>query len=207
MKKDYTYIGCVLDRSGSMSYNNLIEEARGGFNKFLKEQKELSGTADIEVTIFDDFIETFYKGDINDCPELSTDVFYPRGMTALYDAMGKTIGNIGDTLKNMKEDDRPDKVIILTITDGQENSSKELTYELLSNFIKTQREKYNWEFIFMASDLQSVDMAKNIGIFKSFAFANSNVGTKSAYNYLSKTTSTYRNTGNTIDFKEDKDED
>ena len=38
MREDYTHISLVLDRSGSMS--NVQSDTIGGFNTFLKDQKD-----------------------------------------------------------------------------------------------------------------------------------------------------------------------
>lgn len=201
MKKNYTYIGAVLDRSGSMGSMSKIDEARGSFNNFIKEQKELEGEADVYLTIFDDKIETLYNGNINDCIELNKANFFARGATCLYDAIGLTVNNIGKTLAGKQESERPDKVIILIITDGMENSSKEYNSETLNELITEQREKYSWEFIFMGTTEEAIKDAQSFGVVNTFAYSDTSIGTQSAYSALSSATVSYRNTGS-IDYDE-----
>ena len=85
-------------------------------------------------------------------------------MTALFDAIGKTINIIGKKLSDLKEEERPEKVVFVILTDGQENSSLEYRFEVISDMIKHQTEKYNWTFVFLGSELSAVDQAINMGI-------------------------------------------
>lgn len=206
MKKDYTYIGCVLDRSGSMGQDSKILEAMNGFNVFVEEQKKLDGKADIKVVVFDDKIEDVYTGDINEAVVLNNDNFYPRGMTAYYDALGKTVSEIGESLRLMKEEDRPEKVIILVITDGLENSSHEYTANYIKDMIQTQKNDYNWEFIFMGADESAINEAKGFGIVNSVLYSNTLVGTRNAYTAMSNATTAYRTTGK-VNLPDDLNED
>lgn len=194
MNNNYTYIGCVLDRSGSMS-GDKINEARSGFNAFLDEQKKQDGEADIRITIFDNDIVNLFEGSINKAPYLSQGNFSARGMTAYYDALGNTIDEIGNDLNNMKEEDRPGKVIVLVITDGFENSSKKYSSARIKKMIETQRDKYSWEFVFMGADESSIKDAESFGIINTVMYSNDAVGTRSAYETMAAITSLYRSTG------------
>ena len=121
MNRNLTDITVVLDRSGSMT--TVMHDVTGGFDKFIEEQKKVQGEALLTLVQFDTEYEFVHKAkNIKDIPKLE---FMPRGMTALLDAMGRAITETGERLRNMKEEDRPGKVICLIITDGQENSSKE----------------------------------------------------------------------------------
>ena len=205
MKEEYTYIGCVLDHSGSMGQGGKIEEARNGFNVFLEEQQKLEGEADIRITIFDDKIETIYKGPVEKSPNLTRENFYPKGMTAYYDALGDTIITIGEELSNKPENERPSKVIILVITDGLENSSKEYSGYTIEEMIETQKNTYNWEFVFMGADESSIEDAKQFGIVNTVLYSNDSIGTRSAYETMSAMTTSYRNSG-VVDFTQDIDD-
>lgn len=196
MKKDFTKIACVLDRSGSMGMAGKIQEARSGFNTFLREQKGLPGTASITVTIFDTEFDTIYSGDIQTFEGLTESNYYPRGGTALLDALGQTIVEVGEELAALPEEERPDKVIFVVITDGQENSSHEYRKEQITDMIKRQREVYNWEFVFMGADENSIQDAQSWGFAHTTQVADSAIGVLSAYTTLSATVSGYRITGN-----------
>jgi hypothetical protein len=87
-----------------------------------------------------------------------------RGTTALLDAVGKTILDVGDRLFHTSEEERPGKVIFVITTDGQENASREFTYVSVKNLIERQQEKYNWEFIFLGANIDAAKEAGSIGI-------------------------------------------
>lgn len=178
------FIGCVLDRSGSMEMDGKIGEALGGFNRFLREQKAAVPDAEIVVTIFDDKIEDVYSGKIEDCPELTSKVFFARGMTMLNDAIGSTISKIVSL-----SDQEEDKAIILVITDGLENASMEYNGEKIKSMIEEGKNK-GWEFIFLGCDEATIGKAQNMG-FVSMEFDNSAVGIRSAYASISESSIAY----------------
>jgi hypothetical protein len=188
MKDNYFYFAAVLDRSGSMGEKGKIEEARKGFNEFIKDKKSKNYLADITLTIFDDQIDTLYSGNLQGCPDLTEQNFSPRGMTALYDAIGKTVIEIGKILSSKSEEERPSKVIVTIITDGLENVSKEFSSTRIGEIIKEQQEKYSWEFLFMGADENSIINAQQINIPKgnTTLYANNSVGVQTAYRGYSK---------------------
>jgi len=157
-----TQMICVLDTSGSMS--SIIEEARGGFNEFIKKQKELPDEATITVALFDSGYELIYDNiDIKEAEELTDAVWYPKGMTALNDAIGKTINDVKATHAKMKKNDVPDKVIVCIVTDGYENNSKEYSSDDVKNLI-AKCEKDNWTFMFLAADQDAFAASRSFGI-------------------------------------------
>lgn len=191
--RDATLIVCILDRSGSMQ--DILDDAIGGFNSFLEQQKALPGEAEITVALFDDQYELSYKGvPLHSMPALTKQTFVPRGMTALYDAVGRTIAMIGSWLNACPEEKRPNKVIVLILTDGEENSSREYSANRVQEMIKTQREVYSWEFVFVGATEKSMTNAKSIGIdsSKSIRFTSDNAGTRAAYSAMSNVTRSYR---------------
>lgn len=184
-------IVCVLDRSGSMS--SIVSDAIGGFNTFIAEQKALPGDAKLTLVLFDDKYEVVYSRiNLQDVPELTSKVFVPRGMTALYDALGKSINSIGESLSNKSTS--PEKVIFVILTDGGENSSLEFSKDKIAEIIKHQQEKYSWEFIFLAANQDAFDVGAglNINAMNTANFTASASGTRSAYATMSSLTSSYR---------------
>src|SRR3990172_484091 len=138
--QETTEIICVLDRSTSIRTSGLIEKTIEGFNSFLADQKKLSGKAKLTLCLFDggtgygntgapgETYEIRHNGiDLNDVPELNKDTFVPKGMTAMWDAIGATIDSVSNRLEKIKLEEKPDKVVILIMTDGHENSSREYT--------------------------------------------------------------------------------
>lgn len=154
-KQNFTSINVVLDRSGSMQ--TILEPTISGFNTFIAEQKKVIGECEISLHQFDNEYETIYSCQpIAKVLDLTAATFIPRGMTALHDAIGKTINSVGTRLSTMKEEDRPDTVIILIVTDGLENASKEFTSGTIAEMIAHQKDKYSWDFIFLGANQDAV---------------------------------------------------
>jgi uncharacterized protein YegL len=136
----------------------------GGFNAFLEEHKSADGEAWITVVQFDNRYELNYNlAKIEDVQPLCGDTYIPRGSTALLDAIGKTIVDVGSQLKGMPEETRPSKVLVTVFTDGAENASQEFTQRAIKDMIKHQEEKYAWDFAFLGADQGAILMAKDIG--------------------------------------------
>jgi hypothetical protein len=164
MKKGYTHITVVLDRSGSM--HSIAADTVGGFNTFLEENKKTANKGDtFSLMQFDDVLEYVYKNvPIKEVSPLVNGVnFAPRGSTALLDAMGKTIVETGEYLKAMVEKDRPETVIFVVITDGGENASKEFKHDRIKDMIKIQTEDFNWKFTFLAANQDAIAVGGSYG--------------------------------------------
>lgn len=193
MKENYTDINIVLDRSGSME--SVKADTIGGFNSFLKDQQAVKGEATLTLVQFDTEYEFVHKGArINDVPPLNNSTFVPRGGTALLDAIGRTINETGARLGAMDESARPDKVIFVILTDGEENSSKEFNQANINEMIQHQKETYQWEFVFLGANQDAIKAAGNIGIHPSAAmsYAANPVGTQRALGSLSANVASYR---------------
>lgn len=158
-----TSITIILDKSGSMS--SCIQDTIGGYSTFLEEQQKLPGECDISLIQFsNETIFTYKSIDIKDAPKLSLENYRPSGGTALLDAVGKAISEKGKELSELSEDQRPGKVIMVIITDGEENASKAYTYEKIKEMIEHQTQKYNWIFTFLGANLDATSTAASIGI-------------------------------------------
>jgi uncharacterized protein YegL len=188
-------IVCVIDRSGSMQL--IANDAIGGFNAFLKDQQSQPGEAKLTLVLFDNAYEVLHdRVKLGDVPELNGLTYYPRGGTALYDAIGKSINTLGNNLDN--EVNKPDKVIFVILTDGEENSSREFSKEKIAGMIKHQQEKYSWEFIFLAANQDAFEAgsALNISAHNTANFSATGLGVRGAYANISGMTSSYRRQGN-----------
>jgi len=184
-------IVCVIDRSGSMS--SIRSDAIGGFNTFLKEQKSVPGEATLTLALFDhEYITLHNAVNLRDVPELTTETYVPRGNTALYDAIGRTIDVVGSRLD--KSATKPDKVIVVILTDGEENSSIEYPRARVAEMIRHQQDKYSWEFVFLAANQDAFQSGAGLNIKSSNTanFAANAKGTADAYSYISATTASMR---------------
>lgn len=166
MKDNYARIVFILDRSGSMG--SMRQEAIDGYNGFLKDQKQVPGEADIQLVLFNDFRLPHPAQKLAEARELNETLYAPYGMTALYDAVAFTIDEVGGALRETAEKDRPSKVILAILTDGQENSSKvyrgEEGRQRLAEMIKHQQEVYGWEFSFLGANMDAPAMAVSLNI-------------------------------------------
>lgn len=188
MKQDLTYITIVLDRSGSMS--SLKEDTEGGFKAFLETQKKATGECKMSLIQFDTEYETVYKD--KPIAEVCNLILVPRGGTALYDALNKAIVTLGESLDKLPEAERPAKVVIVVMTDGQENSSKEISLPILRDKIKHQQEKYNWQFVYIGSELNSEKDGLSLGIPSDNVLRNTRANTVQTYSALSGNLKNYR---------------
>lgn len=184
MKKE-TYAVAILDRSGSMQ--GLIDDAIGGFNAFLRKQKEDKRPATLRVVLFDHEQTVYYRGSLHDAPEMTKESYRPRGTTAYYDALGCAINDVGIELSKLPESDRPDTVVFIIMTDGMENASKEFTRARICEMVAHQEKKYSWQFAFLGANLDAAIAAQNIGISKrnAFRYEGSERGMKGAYAAMS----------------------
>lgn len=170
MNRNLTEIIFLLDRSGSMA--GLEGDTIGGFNGFIQRQSQLEGETNVTAVLFDDYYEVLWNGIEAAKARFTDKEYYVRGCTALLDAIGKTIVDVGLRLSKTIEEYRPGKVIVVITTDGMENASKEFTYGKVRELIKHQQERYNWEFIFLGANIDAVHEAESLGI-----------NEKSAYNF------------------------
>jgi uncharacterized protein YegL len=158
-----TEIIVISDRSGSMG--SIADDAIGGFNTFLKEQQEVPGECKFTYCQFDNEYEVVHDGiPIRDMKPLDRSTFVPRGSTALLDAIGRTINVVGERLAKTSEDQRPGKVIVVILTDGQENFSKEFSRDQIFEMITTQHDQFKWEFVFLAANQDAIAGGASLGI-------------------------------------------
>lgn len=195
MKLGLSEIIVVLDRSGSM--DGIKDDTIGGFNTFLEKQKEVPGEAAFTLVQFDDRYEVISNAvQLSDAKPLTRETFVPRGSTALLDAIGRTINQSGKRLADLKEEDRPEKVIFVIVTDGQENASKEFSHARINEMIATQRDTYKWEFVFLGANQDAISTATAVGIkaanAMTFAAAPFSGGVGSAFCSTSANIASYR---------------
>ena len=154
-----TLIAALLDRSGSMETSKKATE--DGWRELVNEQRQQPGQCQVTLAQFDTVYEVLYSAtDIAEVPEF---VVQPRGMTALLDATGKFITEIGEQLSALPEAERPGHVICLIMTDGMENSSHEWDWDGVKRLIKQQRDQWNWKFIFLGANIDAVEVGGRMG--------------------------------------------
>lgn len=163
MKTNLTELAFVLDRSGSMGV--VAAAAIEGFNLFLKEQQKAPGQARLSLVLFDDqYLVPFSSIPVHEVVPLDHETYLPRGSTALLDAIGRTIDELGARLSRLPENERPGKVIVGILTDGLENASVRETWRKVSRRIRHQTERYGWEFLFLGANQDAIATAAQLSI-------------------------------------------
>ena len=143
----------------------LTREATGGFNAFLETQRKEPGVALLSLVLFDhEYLLVHRSRDIHRVPKLTDQVYQARGTTALLDAIGLTVDGLGERLDKTPEAVRPGKVIVAILTDGLENASHRYTAPMIAERINHQREKYSWEFVFLAANQDAILTGTALGV-------------------------------------------
>lgn len=187
LKNNAVEIVAILDRSGSMA--PLANDAIGGFNRFLSEQQEAPGEANLTLVLFDhEFDRVLDSVPIKDVKKLDHKTYEPRGTTALNDAVGRSINAL------LKRD--PLKAIVVVVTDGYENASKEFKASDVRALMDKVREK-GWELVFLAANQDAFATGADYGFKASTTanFAADAIGTRSAFSTANTSTLNYRATG------------
>ena len=132
---------------------------------------------------------------IKDIEPLSLETYVPDGNTALFDAIGNTIDYVGSRLDNTNEDEKPERLLFVIYTDGFENASTKYSREKVKFMIEHQRDKYNWEFIFLGCEENTYLVAESLGINNSVRCVFTAQGMADTYSTLNKSITSYRTTG------------
>jgi hypothetical protein len=130
-----------------------------------------------------------YEGNIQSAPEYK---LMPRGNTALLDAVGQTIVHVGEALAAKSEDERPEHVVFVVQTDGQENSSKDWKIEALRERIKEQETKWNWQFLFLGMGPDTYAQGHSMGMSNVTRSANTGAAYGGTYAMASETVGNLR---------------
>lgn len=158
---------CILDRSGSMSGTE--QHVIDSFNEFIAMQRDKNQKMKVTLVLFDHEYELVHdRLPLKDVPELTAETYYVNGMTALNDAVGRTI----NSLKNREN------AFVFIETDGMENASEEYTQDAVRKLVREQ-EKAGWEFMFVGSDLsaeQTRSMGMGMGVSNTMNIAKSAAG-------------------------------
>ena len=163
MKNNLTELVFILDRSGSMS--GLEADTIGGFNSLIEKQKKEPGTCYVTTILFDNEVETLHdRVSLGDIAPMTDRDYTVRGCTALLDALGGTIHHIANIHRYARPEDVPEHTLFVITTDGMENASHRYSAEQVKGMIEHKKEKYGWEFLFLAANIDAVDTASRYGI-------------------------------------------
>lgn len=188
----HTEIVFIIDKSGSMSH--LVGDTIGGFNGFIASQKALEGKATLTTVLFDTTWRLLHDGvDIQEVKPMTTAEYYAGGGTAMLDAIGDTINRVQDRHDELGNE-KPDNVLFVITTDGEENSSRKFKKAQIEKMIKHQTNGHGWEFMFLGANMDAVKEAANLGISydRAVTYDYSNMGTKAVYDTITCAASAVR---------------
>ena len=179
----------ILDASGSMY--GLTDDVIGGFNSFLMEQNDLKDSAYLTTVLFNNLVTTIYQSkDINSIKPMSRSNYKASGSTSLFDAIGSSVLSLGERAKT-------NKVMVIIMTDGYENSSRLFSKSKIKRIIDMKTNE-GWEFIFAGANIDVDKVSESIGIRKDrrVHYESNSEGTKNAWKTMSDVSLNYRTTGN-----------
>jgi Mg-chelatase subunit ChlD len=197
----YTAVLFIVDRSGSMA--TIAGDMEGGIRTFLDDQRKLPGKLTIDSVLFDTTVD--YVDSFADPADVDLKI-HPRGSTALHDAVGIGVAKFGAKLAALPEGERPATVIVVIVTDGQENASHEYRAEQVADVIKHQTEAYGWNFVYLGANQNAVTVARGMGIpaHSAMTYAASHAGTQSMAAAASSYTTNLRTTGKAAFTEQDR---
>lgn len=195
-----TMICLIMDRSGSMQ--SLRQDVIGGVNSFIEQQKKQPEPATMAFVRFDSpsigtpNIERFRPMQpLAEVKPLALEEYEPRGWTPLLDAVGKTIVDLDEDWKR----EQPDRAIVVIVTDGQENASKEYLKPKIKSLIQAREASGKWTFIFLGANVDAFAEASSLGIrsANTAGYTASAAGLGATYSTISETVGSMRRSGAT----------
>lgn len=183
----------ILDRSGSMS--SCWKSTISGLNEQLGtiralEIKYPEQRYFISLVVFDNEIETIIENKpVSEVNDFDGSEFPPRGGTALHDAIGVGISNLKMIIdRKNKESDNISTALVVIMTDGEENSSKEHTSTSIKKIVDGLEKTKAWTFSYMGANQDAILTARNFGISagNSVNYSSTASGAHSAAEGLSK---------------------
>lgn len=184
-----TLIAVILDESGSMK--SCWDSTINGFNEFVQGQRaaESAGKAYLTLVKFDSpQITTVYENTVIDqVPQLCKNTYSPRGGTNLMDAIGVTMSRINTFLNGIPQAERPG-VLVVIITDGAENASREFHGEQIKSMVSSAEKQGDWTFTFLGANVDAFAMGASFGMNASNTASYDTSSMAATMDVLSKTT-------------------
>jgi hypothetical protein len=150
----YTDVTVLIDNSTSMGEQ--ADQTIGGFNAFLDRQKQAAQKSgahcELQLIQFNDAYEPGRRYDVQKHPALTREGYSPHGHTALLDALGRTIDEAGKRFAAMAESARPEKILFVVLTDGNDDASHYFTAHAIREKISLQSDIYKWDFVYLGAN-------------------------------------------------------
>lgn len=185
-------VAFIVDKSGSM--DSCRQQVISGYNEFvgdLKREKDLD--IRFSLTLFDTIVHVmFHSHTVTDVRDMDAAAYAPDGWTALYDALGLTLSALEARLGS----DKDTPVVVIVMTDGQENSSREFNRDKIKAKIEALQKRGNWTFVFMGADQDAWAAGGAIGIPRANTLSYGKAVTGQSIGQTSQATTTLLRSGN-----------
>lgn len=192
MKK--TSIFMVVDKSGSMQ--SVRSDVIGSINAFIDEQKAVPGECKMTLAQFDSedpYCVTYDNKDIQEINHLTPNDYIPRGNTPLLDAIGRGITDLRAKIDAMRWNEKPEAIIFVVQTDGQENASTQYKLQQIKDLINKETNN-GWEFVFLGVGPDAMTQSTSMGFSaaNSISYAGSAASTQTVIRSTSSNIAQYR---------------
>lgn len=181
-----TLIEFLLDETGSMG---ICRDATiSGFNEYVhKQQENKNDKCLLTLTKFDErAVNTVYTAKpIQDVVDLNRDTYTPNASTNLYDAIGKRI-------RALESFQGANNILMVIMTDGEDNCSREYTATSVRDLIK-EKEALGWSFVYLGANQDAWKVGQTFGMNVNNTMTYSSADIKGAMGTLSAATTNYRN--------------
>ena len=175
--KRKAFIAFIVDESGSMgagreaTMRGMNEQIQMVRNKF----KDAPGVEPIVTVVkFNEHVNALYVNKtLNELSEFTEETYTPNGGTAMYDAVGYVLNQL-ESAKGINDEDS--SVLVVVVSDGEENSSKEHTSQMIADRIKSFNETKRWTVTYLGAnqDLTVVQAKTNVYAGNTMSFNSSN---------------------------------
>ncbi len=193
-KQGYTHLTLIIDRS--FSFQHIKGDLIQGINNFLGQQNQLGGETTLTMVLFDNTVDFLTERQtLGDVKLLTDKTYVPRNQTALLDAVGTAILNCDANLKRLSEDDRPEMVIFVVLSDGDDVASATFKKKEISDLVKERYEAQGWEFLFLFGNPEGDEIGDRMGALNEqiLSFKKTGPGLLLALESTNRVVTEYRN--------------
>lgn len=151
----------LLDETGSMQVRKAVTIS--GFNEWMQEMEKFPGEVLFNLIKFhSEKHEVLFKQAVLGPSQirLSEDNYQPSALTPLLDAVGRAIRETDEQLEQLPDDTA---VILVILTDGEENDSKEFSLETIKALVK-EKEEAGWAITYLGASAEAWTGAASMGI-------------------------------------------
>ncbi len=162
-----TYYLLIVDASSSMS--PLTKSTISGVNEQIDSIKQLEKehpdqSYNMSFIHFNNVVTVEYTNrQSNALEHISENNYKCNGMTALLDAIGTGVRNLNEKIGDKIASGEASAVVVI-ITDGEENSSREFDGRKIKSMIEELQSTGRWTFTFVGANIDSISTASRYGI-------------------------------------------